>query len=366
MNRLFVENFTKKQLAAVDLGVELTRHYAYERDGVKKFESFSRVSDTDGRLVSYKDKNDMFFKMAIDEAYEITGLNKEKVSPMVAFSYNHFERAFFSIIEEVINSVNTKTEIEQGMLFAEVKNMGEGDSLTFHIPANFLLSVSTVASGVRNVGFQKLHNEDVTLTPKVKKTGVSVDIRKVATGVMDWGHLINWVGKSFRTKLQQEVVDIVYNAYSTLGTPLKEATFAQDSYIQLAERVSALNGSPAMTIGTKTALNTILPTSDYLKMGLGQEYVNNGFLEAPFGIPTVRLEQSVKTNSTYSFTTSNDYVVIMSGGVDRPVKIGMEGQTKIRVSKDGDTADDTQNYTISAAWDVKLASQSHFGIVKVR
>jgi hypothetical protein len=367
MNRL--ERFSKKQVAAIELGKELAKHYLYEKENTNgrysKFESFAKTTNEANRIISYKEKNDLFWNLAIDEAYEISGMNKERFSIADAFTFPQFERAFFSIIEETINSVITKTEIEQSMMFAEVKSVVEGDSLTFHIPANHLLSVSTVAYGVRNVHFQKLWEEDFTLNPKVKKTGVEVDIHRIAANMYDWGWLINWVGKSFRTKLQQEVVDIVYGGYSTLATQFKEATYAQDSFIQLGERVSAANNAPVTVIGTKSALNKVLPTNEYLKFELGREYMDNGYITAPFGFPTIKLEQSIKTNSTFDFSIDNNYLIIMSAATDKIVKIGTSGQTKVRLSREFDTADDTRNYTITSDWEVKLISQSYYGVCKV-
>jgi hypothetical protein len=363
MNRIIT--FSNKQIAAVELGVELARHDAY-KNGDNRYESFAKNTDSNGQFVSYTDKNKMFFNMVVDEAYDRTGLNKEKVPVIDAFTYSHFERAFFAVIEETINRINTKMEIEQAMMFAEVKSVAEGDNLLFHIPAQHLLTVSTVANGVRNVGFQALHEQDFTLTPKVKKAGVRLDVYKIATGMEDWGNLINIVTKSFRAKLQQEVVDAVYGSYSTLGTKFKEATFAESTYVQLAERIAALNGSPAFTVATKTALSKAIPTDNYFKMGLGEEWFKNGYIQAPLGIPTIKLEQSVKPNNTnYDFTISNDYLIILSANTDKPVKIGMEGSTSIRQSKDGDTADESRNYTITSKWEVELISQAYYAIVYV-
>lgn len=367
MNRL--ATFSKKQVAAVDLGVELYKHYLYEKENVNgrhdRFQTFARTADDSGRVISYADKNKIFHNMLVDEAYEISNLNKERFSVMDAFTFQMFERAFFAVVEETLNVVNSKVEIEQALNFVEVKSLAEGDSLTFHIPSNHLLSVSTVANGVRNVHFQKLWDEDVTLVPKVKKAGVSVDIYRVATGMFDWGHLINQVVKSFRVKLQQEVIDIVYGGYSTLATNFKEATYAQDTFIRLAERVEAANGSPATCIGTKTALNKILPTSDYMKMELGRQYVDTGYIQAPFGIPVLRLQQSIKPNSSYDFSIDNNYVIMISASTDKIVKIAKEGKMSIRQSRDGDTVDNTRNYTITDSWIAQLISQAFYGICKV-
>ena len=368
MNRL--ATFSKKQVATVELGKELYKHYLYEKENTNgrydRFQTFAKTADEAGHMVSYADKNKLFHNMLVDEAYEISGLNKERFSVIDAFTFQNFERAYFAVLEETLNVVNTKAEIEQALNFVEVKSLAEGDSLTFHIPSNHLLSVSTVANGVRNVHFQKLWEEDVTLVPKVKKAGIAVDVYRVATGMYDYGHLINQVVKSFIVKLQQEAIDIVYGAYSTLATGFKESTFAQDSYIRLAEKVEAANGSPVIAIGTKTALNVVLPTSDYLKFAAGAEYLGEGYIQAPFGIQTLRLAQSVKPSSAYDFAISNDYIIMISAGTDKICKIGKEGKMSIRQSRDGDLADNSRNYTITDSWELKMVSQSHFGIIKVR
>lgn len=367
MNKMF---FSKKQLDAIDMGIEVYKQYLYEHENMNKiYDKYAHFSHTmvNGHELSYNEKNKMLHNMIMDEAYSISGLDKERFPLKRAFNFQHFSTAFFSVVEEIVNMVNAKTEIQQAMLFAEVRSLADGDSLTFHIPSKHLLAISTVANGVRNSHIQKLWQEEVTLSPVAKSATVGLDLYKISTGTVDWGYLINQVTKSFRTKLQQEVVDTMYGSFSTLATQFKENTFVQDTYIQLAERVGAANGgTSAVAFGTKTALNTVLPTNDYLKMQSGAEFVNNGYLTAPFGIPTVKLEQSVKPNSAYDFSISNDYIILMSAGIDKPVKIALEGVTIIRQTGQFDTADMQSIFTIEQKWDVQIATMAHFGIVKVR
>ena len=84
----------------------------------------------------------------------------------------------------------------------------------------------------------------------------------------DYGHLIATVAKSFRAKLLQELL-ILFMAYDTLGTNFKEATFEQTSILNWQKGCCA-NGAPVMTIGTRSAIAKILPTSDYVLMSVGQ------------------------------------------------------------------------------------------------
>ncbi len=362
--------FSKKQLATIDLGVDLYKHYLYERENINgKHNNLARFANTtvgdNGVVLDYKAKNELFHKMILDEAYEISNINKDRFDPISAFTFQTFERAYFSVVEEVLNKVNSRSEIEQAMIFADVKSMADGDSLLFTIPSNHLLAVSTVANGVRSVHFQQVWSEEYTLVPVPKKIGVKLDIYRIASGMQDYGHLISLVARSFRNKMLQEVTDMVYGGYDTLGTNFKEATFAQESYIQLAERVAAANGSPVMTIGTRSALAKVLPTSDFMLLGSGQEYLSNGYLNSPFGIPTVKLDQVVKPNSNFDFGIDNNHLIIMSALADRPVKIGMEGNTTIRQSREFENTDDTRSFGITSKWDMGLISQAHYGIVKV-
>ncbi len=368
MNRF--AKFSKKQQATVDLGVDLYKHYLYERENIdgrnNRYASFANTVADNGVVLDYKAKNELFHKMLIDEAYDISGIDKERFDAINAFTFQPFERAYFAVVEEVLNKVNSRTEIEQALIFAEIKSVADGDSLLFEIPSNHLLTVSTVANGVRSVHFQQLWNEEHTLVPLPKKIGVKIDLYRFASGMQDYGHFIATVAKSFRTKLLQEITDTVYGGYSTLVSgKFAEATFDETSYIELAERIAATNGSPVMALGTRSALAKVLPTSDYMLMSAGQEYISRGYIESPFGIPTIKLEQTVKPNSDYEFGISNDYIILMSALSDKPVKVGMEGYTTIRQSREFENADDTMSYTITSKWETSLISQSHYGIIKV-
>jgi len=43
----------------------------------------------------------------------------------------------------------------------------------------------------------------------------------------------------------------------------------------------------------------------------------------------------------------------------------MEGKFNIRQSREFENADDSRSYTLTDKWDLKLISQSYYGVVKV-
>lgn len=316
INNLGKMTFSKKQKDAVDFGVELVKQYKYENKNTNgiynKYAQFSNTIVEDGVNLTYTQKNKIFHNMAIDEAYEISGLDKERFNVAMALSNPNFEWAYFAVVEEVINKVTAKTEIEDAMRFAEVRNLADGDSQTFHIPSKHLLVVSTVANGVRNSHIQKLFQEEITLTPVAKKASIGFDLYQISAGTVDYGYMIDRITTSFKVKLQREVIEMMFGAFTTLATPFKENAYNQDSYIRLQQRVSAANNSQATVYGTLTALNKVVPQNDYFKMGLGQAMVTDGYIQNAFRVPTQILNQSVDPNSAYDFAISNDYLLFLS------------------------------------------------------
>lgn len=362
-----LKSFSKKQIDAVDFGVELYRQYQYEHENAtgkyNKYACFAQTKAENGDILTYQAKNKVLHDMILDEAYSISGLDKEKFSVKKAFAFQSFSMAYFSVIEEILNRTTAKTEIQEAFGFCEVQSLADGDSLTFHIPSKHLLAISTVANGVRNSHLQKLHQQDITLAPRAKKASVGLDLHKIYAGTVDYGYLINQLTKSFKTKFEKEIIDTMFGSFNTLSTPWVENAYAQDAYIQLAERVGAANTSDCTVYGTKLALSKVLPTNDYLKMGLGQEYVDQGYIAAPFGVPVVRLNQAVNPNSAYDFSIPNNYLLFLSSA-EKVVKAALEGETQIRQTAQFETADDVSAYTITQHWDIKIAAQANYGIMK--
>ena len=82
-------------MATIDLVVELYRHYLYERENIdgrhNKFATFARTTADNGVVLDYKTKNELFHKMLIDEAYEISGLSKERFDVRNAFTFSRLK-----------------------------------------------------------------------------------------------------------------------------------------------------------------------------------------------------------------------------------------------------------------------------------
>lgn len=354
-------NFTKDTLDVIDMGATLSKHYAYERLGKDKYASFANT-EIEGKVASYSQKSDVFNKALFAEAKAMVGLDGSMSNEM-AITFPHFQRALFAIVEQILPRVYSKSDVSEILTFADVRSGADGDSNLFTIPSKFLLKINKSARGVRDTDYQRLHNANVVLTPEPRKGGVKLNIYEMAVGSYDFGEFINRVGMSFINKMNTEVVTTIYDSVSALATNFKEASYDEASFQTLADRVSAANSAEAIAFGSRIALRNLEPTNDYYKMGQGAERDAMGYLSTVVGVRAMALQQSVDPNDSYDFVIPNNKVLLISPATDKLVKIFLEGGTKIIQSREGDDADNEISYMMEQAWDIAIATSSHYGIV---
>jgi len=178
--------------------------------------------------------------------------------------------------------------------------------------------------------------------------------------------LIAKVAQSMETEISNDVYTAIFNTYTSLDTNLKEASFTQATFVKLAQRVQALNnGAKVYCMGTKSGLASVIPSSDYFKFELGEEYNKLGYLGNFQGVELLEIPQRITPNTT-EFAISDTTLYFFSMGVDKPVKIAFEGETLVeQVTDRGANADMTYNYTLSKRWDAKVATSARYGIMKL-
>lgn len=348
-------DFSQKEADAVRVGIDLAKAALYNfNDNVyRKYSTFANVSDMD-----YKKRNDLFFTMACDEAFEKSGISK-KISTKEAFRYQTFSRAFFGIVEAVIDNVNSKNEIEEILTFADVRNMAEGDSMSVNIkPTNAYFFYKT-GRGKSFGNIQKYHSKNVVLTPQPAETTISFNRAEIVAGRVDWGREISRAVRGLRSGYLQDISDIVYDTENNpIGNKIiSTGAYSESDFRTQVQKLQTLNGSSNTYIyGTNIALAPILPTSDNLKLGLGVEYMDKGYLATPFGYRAIELPQALKADNTTAIIP-NDYVVVMSIDVGKPIMIGISGETRIETMDCSENATEDFVYTVKSDWDVKLAGQ---------
>lgn len=352
--------FTDTQLNLAEAGERLMKHYQYKKDP-KKFKRYASFSN--GR--SYEEENRLFATSLMQECYNISNLDSEKWPVAKAFTFSHFERAFFAVLEEVIRRTTAKSNVEEYMgRVAEVRNAGDGDTLNIDIRAKNVYILSRVSRGRNSSHIQRRYGQNVVLTPTPRQVTVGFEIHHIAAGRFDYGREIALASEGIQTSLLNEVQSLVYGSSNPINNKLTESSYTESSFRLLCQRVQARNGGGmTMVYGTEIALGRVLPSNTNFLQDLGEDYMQYGYLVNLFGYRAMRFPQAV--DADYSEIIPNNRLLIMTSGVDTPIKIGMEGDIRIIQTQDTMTADRVRSYTLETSWDVQLASDAHIGIVSL-
>lgn len=353
----------------VDMVKDLYKHKVYETSPkvVPQYASFAQGED-------YNTKLDLTYGKIEKTICDIFGIKADGVAELHPqaglFANQTYRDAFFAVIAQTVDEVNIKSEVEQALIFAEIQSGALGDNGLFNIGSKNVIAFQKDTYGKRNGVVDQVYDRTITITPEDRKGTVGVDIYKLAARREDLGLLVMKATRGMRQAMMSEVVDLMFETASPAVNSIYLNTFAQATFQDLVEQLESLNDSQAVrAYGVRSALAPVLPTEDNLKFGLGEQVMMQGYVSDLFGVPAVRLAQAAKTGSdktTTNFIVPKDHIILLSGDTDKPVKIFMEGRTKFVQTREGDTADNRMIYTLCQSWGMKIASQSHFGLVKTR
>lgn len=360
-------SFSKKDMDAIELGVSLVkRNFARDDSPISK--KYTGFSGETYEGLTYKEHTESFNEAVQAAAYEKANLDPEKTSFALAFQMQHYSKAFFSVIQEVIDNVNSKNEIEEILGFADVRSLAEGDSMNITVKATNAYFFHRAGRGKTFGSVQKYYGKNVVLAPQTNETTISFNRADIVAGRVDWGREIARAVRGLRAGYLQDISSLVFD--STVTSPIGNKVISTGAYSETdfrtkLQKIQAQNGSSNTYIyGTDIALAPILPTNTQLQLGLGIEYTNNGFIATPFGTRAIALPQVLKADND-TVIVPNNYVVGMSVDIgSKPVAIGISGETRIQASTDGENAGEDYVYTVKSDWDVQFAGQGRILLYK--
>ena len=343
----------------IDSAVETTKMAMHRYYG-QNFLSIKHFSNED-----YKALNDNTHKSIIKYCAERSNLidqNFESADAMVsAFANPMFESLYFAIITEALKAVNADNEVEQIMVCANVVDVNLGDSKSFEIESKALFKVQDGAYGNNVTRYNQQYKSSITVTPKPKVAAVAFDVTQMVAYGYDFGKMMAKIAMSFRTQMYVDVINTVFTtSFST--TPFYEATFAKETYMELADRVRAANSADVSAFGTRVAFGAM---SNTVTTGFAtiDEMNKTGFIGNLYNVRSVLLDQAIDSSvATADFRLPNDKVLLMSSVGDKPVKLVKEGG--VRVSQETGELDSLYKrvYKMFMSWDTGLATQAHYGI----
>ena len=341
--------------------------FACKRYGSNEFlpvKYYGEIKDYD----LYNEKTSKaLFTYAIDQVYGIDEYtNASETRKNLIVNDENVRKLAFAIVLEALVSIVADNEVEDALIFADIRDCAPENSLTFEIDSKMIYPVQDSSYGANIGRFNQSYQSAITLTPKGKSLGVSFPFHMLRLGTYDFGKEMAKVAISFRARQYADIITAIFGVTSTL-TPFYATTFAADAYMEMADKIRALNNSEVQAFGTNQAFYSI---SNNITTGFSvqDEKVKTGYIADVYGIRTVIIPQAVNTITTAIGTrVPNDKIILMSGyDGDKPVKMVRSRVANV-ITRNGalEMGLDRLEYWVQMFWDVGIATKSHFGIQEV-
>lgn len=282
----------------------------------------------------------------------------EKIDTFNAYRQNKYE--IFAIISETISPIiNDRLDNVMGR-FAEVRNVGWGDTPVFDIENPELFEVAVVADGTMNLNRQRIENGKMSVPMGTMGVKIYDEFYRFLAGRIDWGQLVDKVAKSYEKKLSEIVYDTIYGSYNQLDAEFKyTGTFDEAEVLRVLANVEAVYGS-AILVGTKPALAKIKP--DYIGDASKDGYNALGYHTTFRGYEVMALTNAFKPQ-TYEFALSNTDLLVLPSGDHKIVKIVHEGDVIVHDSQNMQ-GDQSIEHTFVKKAGVGIALSDKFGVIK--
>lgn len=313
------------------------------------------------------EEKELLVNAAIDqEIGRLTNLDCSFVNKESYVTNPQYQWATFAVINKLVDMVIPDIVTEDFMNVANVTNIGYGDSAEFTIKSGDLFTVVKNGNSRRHVEAQKQYTGTKVLVPTNHTITTEVDLYRVLAGKESQAEYAMKVALSIESELAIDIMSIVKNSYDTLTTNFKEAGYTETAFKKLATRVSAANGGArTIALGTELGLGTIMPSSDYLKMGLGETYSKVGYLPIFKNVPLVALAQKIDWDSAdYDFALDDTYIYMISPQTQKLVQVVFEGGSLAIADSTFGTANLTQKVSLHKRWTVGMITNAKYGIMK--
>ena len=172
---------------------------------------------------------------------------------------------------------------------------------------------------------------------------------------------------SIENEIALDILYAMQESFDSRTANFKMTGFNEKGFQKIAMRVAAANGGKrAIAVGTELALTDILPSDDSMKIGLGETYNAVGYLPVFKGIPLVAINQHIDwTSADYEFSVSDQYIYIVSPGLQKLVKVVFGGNGLTITDPEFSRGNLVQNATVQKAWATGIITNAQHGVVKV-
>ncbi len=282
------------------------------------------------------------------------------------YAWEQHKIEIFAIMSEILTEIEPKKVMAIFDKFAEIKRVPEGTK------ARFLLK-----RGVRNV---KRFVTRVALAGEYERVRLDRDYIDVDTyphGGAIYQTMEGFLsGRESLTELLEifmdELENALYDDIMTVILGLEDAALpnnkASGNAFDAAEFNKVLNtvsayGTPVIFTTRAFAQNYLLPASSWVSDVAMEEMRNQGYLGRYMGSDVVVLEQSFTDPSNTTKVLLENFAFIMpAGSNERPIKVSLEGDVKIREANREDWSKEMQIYRKAG---ISVLNTNHIGFVEI-
>ena len=288
-------------------------------------------------------------------------------------------QGLFAIIEEII-AATINEGLDDNDFFntlVDYRNVALGDKNEFIVEnGNDLFVVAEAADGTQGIRRQRIeNNKKIEVPTTLKVVRIYEELNRILAGRVDFGKMIDKVGRSFQQKILEDVFNLWTNVTATnIGGSTyypgygAAGSYSEDTLMDLVSHVeAAAGGKQATIIATKKAakkLATGLASGiQTLESGggiAGNDIYNDGFVGKWYGTPVVGIPQRHLTG-TNTFAFPDDIITVIAGD-QKPIKCVREGDPLIIMGDPLRNADLTQEYFCAQKYGVGLVVAANNGI----
>ena len=296
-----------------------------------------------------------------------------------------FLRVLAGIYTEIINPILPRVFSEAVGIFADVYEVGFGETYQISIGSNDIPVFQDDAHGAyRSKPRNKFYQKDYTLNPQPKTCLICEKWIQLVGNNVDFGRFFANIAAGMYAKtmgMWNAAMTAAISDTSLVPSNLS-VTFDTQNWVKLANRLSAVNNTPISNIiafGSYPALAQVLPTevtgSTNVNMDaaiatlLGADYVRAGYLGEYMAIRLMPMTDVIipgTQNTTVDTMLSDSLIYMMAGNGRRPMAIGMNGSDPLELTIDPYAAGD-MSIGLSLTYNIDLVSifADHIGVVTI-
>ena len=272
----------------------------------------------------------------------------------------------FALVEEIL--ANTVAEGFAGDEYfnslIDFRNVALGDKPIFEVEDEDLFVVAKAADGTQGIRRQRLGDvREVEIPTEFRVVRIYEELNRVLAGRVDFNHMIDKVGESFRQQLLNDIYGVWAAAsQADLGSAFYynvTGTYDEDALLDMIAHVEAASGGKTATIlGTAKALREL---QESIQAEVAKTELHNmGYYGKFFGTPCVKIPQRHIVGTT-TFMFPDDVLTVVATG-EKPIKCVYEGDPIVFQRDPIMQADLTMEYFFGEKYGVGLLVGKNGGI----